>query len=202
MLQHGYDFVLRYVRRQQAHAYDITAQEASILLSVGLGLGLVQHVESTEAWIPTPGKGLSYGLVAGQHAKQIGVPRGAQLWCDLEGVAEGTDHRTVIEYLKWWYDRVATAGYIPCLYVGWHCGLTAVELYHQLPFAHYWSAYNLNADEFPAVRGVCLRQHAAIPTDRPPGISVAFDVDVTETDAKGGQVTVLAPDGWLASLTG
>ena len=44
LLAAGYRFVVRYVRRTARHRYDITAEEADVILSAGLGLMLVQHV--------------------------------------------------------------------------------------------------------------------------------------------------------------
>ncbi len=200
--QHGYGFVIRYIRRFQSNSYDLTSGEASTILSSGLALGIVQHVESEKSWVPSAVKGISFGHVAGQEAQKIGLPPLTQIWCDLEGVAQGTDHKAVIDYCKWWYDGVAKLGFVPGLYVGWHCGLTADELYHALPFSRYWRAFNLNDDEVPVIRGTCLRQHVATPADIPPGVELELDTDTTNTDAKGGLSTFIGPPGWLASFTG
>jgi len=156
----------------------------------------VQHVESAESWVPTATKGAQYGLVAATEAKRIGFPSGVSVVCDLEGVTPGTNHQAVIDYLKAWYAPVKATGYYPALYVGWHSGLTAEELYYKIPFARYWSAYNLNADQQPAKRGVCLKQHVAKPSDRPASVPFEIDTDTANADALGGRMSVLAPDEW------
>jgi hypothetical protein len=156
----GYSFAVRYVRRQQFHAYDLTADEASRILSAGLALMAVQHVESAESWIPSQQKGSIYGATAATEASRLGMPHGSMLWCDLEGVAPGTPNATVIEYCNQWHAAVAGAGFLPGLYIGWHCGLTGHQLYEALRFTHYWAAYNLNVDQYPVVRGVQMQQRA------------------------------------------
>jgi hypothetical protein len=119
------------------------------------------------------------------------------LWCDLEGVAPKTPAQDVIDYCNRWHGSVAVAGFLPGLYVGWHCGLNPKQLYDELRFTHYWAAYNLNADQAPGVRGVQMNQSAAKPVDAPPGVSIAFQADVVRTDALGGRPTVVAAENWL-----
>jgi hypothetical protein len=82
------------------------------------------------------------------------------------------------------------------LYVGYHAGLSATQLYRALRFTHYWSAYNLNADEFPAVRGVQMRQAIAGRGDTVPGVNLDFQVDRIRADNLGGSPTLLALEGW------
>lgn len=195
---HGYRYAVRYVRRGKAHLdADLNTKEAESLLEAGLGLMVVQYVESETSWIPTPAKGTSNGGVAGREATKVGVPHGVILWCDLEGVAAGTPATDVIEYCNRWHHSVAGAGYLPGLYVGWHSGLTPKQLYEELRFTHYWAAYNLNADQAPLVRGVQMKQGSAKPADRPPGVTIEFDTDLVGADKLGGRPTVVAPEDWL-----
>jgi hypothetical protein len=147
---------------------------------------LVQHVESDREWIPSSEKGRIYGDTAAASANRIGYAPGATLWLDLEGVGVGVPQSVVIAYCNRWHERVSAAGYQPGLYVGWHCGLTAYDLYWRLKFAAYWSAYNLDTNEHPAVRGVQMRQRAAKPDDYPNGIPFAIDVNVITGDALRG----------------
>lgn len=195
---HGYRFVLRYVPRNISHRNDLTRDEVDVLVTAGLGLMVVQHVESADSWTPIHETGTAYGTVAVQQAQQAGVPPGTMLWLDLEGVAVGTPAQIVIDYCNAWNLVVSSAGFVSGLYVGWHAGLTAHELYHALSVTRYWNSYNLNADEYPAIRGTCLSQHAATPADRPSGVTIEFDTDIAHTDALGGTVTVFAPDAWAA----
>jgi len=194
---HGYRFCVRYVRRDKAHPFDLSADEAQGILEVGLGLMVVQYVESEESWKPSASKGAAQGAMAGSEANRIGVPSGVTLWCDLEGVAVGTSATDVIDYCDHWHQAVATAGFVPGLYVGWHAGLSATQLYRSLRFTHYWGAYNLNSDQAPTVRGLQMKQSERRPTDVVPGVKLDFQTDKVRTDALGGRPTLLAPDHWF-----
>ncbi|HEV7991057.1 MAG TPA: glycoside hydrolase domain-containing protein [Gemmatimonadaceae bacterium] len=197
---HGYRFCVRYVRRDKAHPFDLSASEAESILEVGLGLMVVQYVESEESWKPTASKGTSQGTTAGAEADKVGVPAGVTLWCDLEGVAVGTPATDVIEYCNNWHQAVAAAGFVPGLYVGWHAGLSTTQLYRSVRFTHYWGAYNLNADQAPAVRGVQMKQSERRPIDVVPGTKIDFQTDKVRTDALGGRPTLLAPEAWYELL--
>ena len=193
---HGYRFCVRYVRRDQPHASALNPAEANTLLRSGLGLMLVQYVESDSAWSPSAAKGTANGSVAASEAGKLGILAGVTIWCDLEGVAVGTRRQAVIDYCNRWYKAVSGAGYVPGLYVGYHAGLPASDLYKQLRFAHYWAAYNLNADQYPAVRGVQMKQSKHQPTDAVPGVQLDFQVDRISADKLGGRPTLLALEGW------
>jgi hypothetical protein len=193
---HGYRFCVRYVRRDKPHASALNPAEANTLLRSGLGLMLVQYVESDSAWSPSAAKGTANGSVAASEAGKLGFPSGVTIWCDLEGVAVGTPRQVVIDYCNRWYGAVNGAGYVPGLYVGYHAGLTARDLYKQLRFAHYWAAYNLNADQYPAVRGVQMKQSKHQPTDAVPGVQLDFQVDRISADRLGGRPALLALEGW------
>ncbi|HZE08508.1 MAG TPA: glycoside hydrolase domain-containing protein [Gemmatimonadaceae bacterium] len=191
----GYRFCVRYVRRDKPHASALTATEARSLLSVGIGLMLVQYVESDTSWIPSGTKGTTNGRVAASEAAKLGVPWGVTVWCDLEGVARGTGSQKVIDYCNNWHHSVSSAGYLPGLYVGYHAGLTPTQLYRSLRFTHYWGAYNLNSDQYPAVRGLQMKQSRR--TSNLAAISgIDFQVDTIRADALGGHPTLLAPAGW------
>jgi hypothetical protein len=191
-----YDFVVRYVRRSANHAYDITASELLGLLQAGLGVMLVQHVAPPN-WQPIAANGKGYAAIAVDHAQKVGYPLGATLWCDLEGVASREwppMAPDVIGYCNAWCDRASSGGYIPGLYVGDSCGLTALQLYRELRFQEYWSAYNLNLDNFPAVRGVQMLQHPYPPADRRvAGIDFKYQEDVIRPDALGGSPMLCLP---------
>lgn len=192
----GYGFAVRYVARVTHHPGDLTAQEAADILHAGLGLMVVQHVESAESWEPSLIKGVQYGTTAAALVHDMGLPPGTMIWCDLEGVSRHVSAQTVIDYCNAWHARVSGAGYLAGLYVGWHCGLTSGQLYRALRFTHFWSAYNLNRDEMPAVRGVQMRQYACGVKDRVNGCSIEFDVNRILPDALGGSPVVLAPERW------
>lgn len=196
MKDHGYEFAVRYLRRGMAHPYDLTPGEMQIILASGLGLQVVQHVESALKWVPSADKGQRYAQAAVAHAQSLGWLPGAYVGCDLEGVDVDNDDVTeeiVIAYANAWYDVVKAAGFKPLLYVGWHCGISAAALYTRLKFDRYWAAYNLNQDQLPATRGVCMHQWAVTAKTRerdvPPGISFQFDVNTVLADRLGGTVT-------------
>ncbi|HKW09744.1 MAG TPA: glycoside hydrolase domain-containing protein [Gemmatimonadaceae bacterium] len=191
---HGYSFAIRYVRRSVAHPYDLTRAEFEAIIDAGLGLMLVQHVESAKSWAPSGSKGDAYAGAAVTNARALRYPDGAMLWCDLEGVAEGTPPNDVLAYLHGWYDVVKTAGYLPGLYVGFHCGLRPEALYHELAFEHYWASYNLDTDEYPAVRGIQMRQWSKHDADIPRGVTQAFQVDTVLADKLGGRPLLLVAD--------
>lgn len=192
----GYRFAVRYVPRLQAHSHDLTAHEVSTLLKAGLAVMPVQHVESESSWVPTDDKGRQYGAVAAEHALLCGIEPGVTLWLDLEGVNVTTPVEQVIRYCNYWHDKVKAAGFLPGIYVGWHALLSATELYKRLKFSRYWAAYNLNADQYPAVRGICLKQSAARPGEKPTGVPFDIDVNTSRSDLLAGVATCHAPVNW------
>lgn len=197
---HGYAFAVRYVPRLEATecvANDLSAEEIADLHAAGIAVMPVQHVESETSWVPTADKGAEYGRCAARAAQRCGIPGGVTLWLDLEGVA-ADEHDTylvqaadVIAYCQAWYHAVTGVGYRAGLYVGWHCGLSARELHECLSFDRYWSSYNLNADELPAVRGVCMKQRLATHDEFTAWLEL--DIDVIEPDALGGLPMLYAP---------
>lgn len=189
----GFRFAVRYVRRRQANVYDVTLTELVHLLEAGLGVMLVQHFAG-EDWMPISSLGIEYGANAVDHAKAVGYPQGAVLWCDLESVKKGWDPENIIAYCNRWHDTVAAAGFDPGLYVGWHCGLSPDQLYGRLKFRRYWAAYNLNRDQYPSVRGVQMQQRPYPGVDaRVPGIAFQYDVDIIGRDARDGTPALLLP---------
>lgn len=194
----GYRFAVRYVGRMQQKPQDASSLEVAKLLRAGLSVMLVQHVKSAESWDPEGAQlGGIYGRNAALLAGQCGYSLGATLWCDLEGVAVDTPVSTTVQYCNAWYDAVRSAGYKPGLYVGWHAGLNAHDLYYRLKFEAFWSAYNANTDQLPLVRGVQMRQKAATKNDHVAGVDwlTAFDVDVIQADAMGDVPTLMLAPG-------
>lgn len=191
----GYKFAIRYVPRVGALPHDITAVELRMLLNAGLGVMLVQHVERDAPpwWSPTEAKGMAYGERAAEYAASIGYPKGATLWLDLEGTVPTTDPEIVIRYANAWFGKVTAAGFQPGVYVGYGAILTPTQLYRRLKFQRYWGALNLDEDQFPATRGLCMKQHEAHGLFTPPkGITLAIDVDTVHGDNLGGLPTLAA----------
>ena len=192
----GYRFCVRYVRRDKPHASALKVTEAKSLLAVGIGLMIVQYVESDTAWSPTRAKGSKNGAVAASECEILGVPWGVTVWCDLEGITPGTPSQRVIDYCNAWHAEVSSAGYVPGVYVGYRAGLSPTQLYRSLRFTHYWGAYNLNVDQYPIVRGIQMKQSASRRGDRPSGVTVDFQTDRVRADKLGGRPALLALDGW------
>ena len=192
----GYKFAVRYIRRDEVHPNDLSALEIATLHNSGLAVMPVQHVESEDCWRPTDDKGRQYGANAVDACRRLHLPTGVSVWLDLEGVAPDVDAEQVIRYCNYWFGVVAAAGFSPGLYIGWSSRLTPQQLYDRLKFKCYWAAYNLNFDEYPAVRGVCMRQRAAKPGDTPTGVTFEIDTDTVQPDAFGGTPSAWAPDEW------
>ena len=186
----GFRFVLRYVGRTQMASHDLSAAEAEMLLSKGFAVMAVQHVLNP-GWMPTAALGTEYGTNAATFTQQIGFPSGVNVWLDLEGVSPSAAASDVSAYCHAWYAAVAGAGYVPGVYIGWEPGLSGQELY-DLPFQHYWAAYNVDGVSTPHPRGYQLVQSSGsgnvgtLSTD-------VYDVDETYMDDMGGQVL------WLKS---
>ncbi|HET6233290.1 MAG TPA: glycoside hydrolase domain-containing protein, partial [Longimicrobiaceae bacterium] len=184
----GHRFCLRYVGREVMTPHDLSAKEAVRILSGGLALMPVQHVQN-EGWTPTPELGAKYGRNAARFVEELGFPEGVNVWLDLEGVAKGVPAPDVVAYCNNWYNSVSAAGFTPGIYVGWRPGLTGKQLYQKLRFQHYWGAYNV--DVTIPVRGWTLKQSVAHD-----GPGHEHQDDKTVTDGKGGRVL------WLTTFAG
>lgn len=186
----GYDFCVRYVPRtellaEQTHT-NLTNAEAIAILDAGLALMVVQHTRN-EGWPPTGPLGTADGSYAVTYAGQIAqLPQGMNIWCDLEVVATTATAADVIAYCQAWYAAVSAGGYVPGLYVGFGIKLSAGQLYNDLSFKHYWSAYN--AEVGVATRGYQLIQTDALElnTVTPDADKNTFDPNKVETDQLGG----------------
>lgn len=178
MLADGYAAAIRYVPRVNRASYDLSRNEAELILASGLGVGIVQHV-GREGWDASAEKGKLYGATAAAQVLDMGFPKGMQVWCDLEGVDPNDNDPDVIAFCTEWHDAVDEVGLEAGLYVGWRTLLNSNQLYN-LPFQHYWSAYNLNRDEFPAVRGVQMKQEL-----QKEAHGVTFDPDIVSADKLG-----------------
>jgi len=180
----GYRFCVRYVGRTQMASHDLTAAEATTILEAGLALMVVQHVLNP-GWSPTQSLGQEYGANAASFTKQIGVPPGVNVWCDLEGVSPSSASGDVAAYCNAWAEEVSAAGYVPGLYVGWEPGLSGTQLYG-LRFQHYWGAYNVDGSSKPTPRGFQLQQKVGSGGTIGGVSTESYDDDWTETDGEGG----------------
>ena len=187
-----FDFVIRYLPRDSVITPTssqgcLTAAEAEDILTGGLALMAVQHVASPP-WTPSAALGQTYGTYAVLNAEAVGLPAGINIWLDLEGVASGVEAQIIADYCSAWYDVVSTAGFVPGLYVGANCGLTADQL-AALPFRYFWQSGSTTPT--PTGVGYCMSQSisSSYVLD-----GVSYDLDTVFADQS--QKTPL----WLAPL--
>ncbi len=181
----GYRFCIRYLSRAAAQGpSDLTAPEALGILAAGLALAPVQHVRAP-GWSPSADLGASDGVYAAYHAFVLGFPAGVNVWCDLEGVADGTVAAQVVAYCNSWYDAVAAAGYAPGLYVGADAVLDGQALHDLLKFSHYWKSLS-------DVPDVAVRGYQMIQSNEHTANGIGIDEDRTQNDSLGGAVVWLA----------
>jgi hypothetical protein len=189
----GYLFAGRYVRRATPHSDDLSIGEVMTLLDAGLGVTVFQHV-AAPGWMPSESLGASYGAIAAEEARQLGIPPNVVLWCDLEGVSTIAASIDTIKFCNAWYDAVRSVQYDAGLYVGWHCGISGHDLYYRLKFRRYAAAYNLDGDGYPAVRGVCMQQGSYPPPgQRVEGVPFEYDTQLVERDKFNNLPAMLLP---------
>lgn len=181
----GFAFVLRYVPRNYdtnpaSPSGNITRGEAQTILDAGLALMIVQHVAASP-WDPTGELGMSYGQFAVSNCQAIGLPRGVNVFLDLEGVRAGTDPQHVLDYAGTWASFVADGGYVPGLYVGASCGISASQIV-TLPFKQFWRSGSSSTPQIGAP-GYSMQQTISASLVLS---GVAYDSDVISTDQNGG----------------
>lgn len=95
--------------------------------------------------------------------KALGIPRGATVWLDLEGMkAFKSPPAEFAAKINRWADAIAAAGFQPGLYVGVPQPFTSAELY-ALHVVRYWHGQGsvrdrTNALAEPYPRGWCMTQ--------------------------------------------
>jgi hypothetical protein len=179
----GYKFCLRYLSLEdQQSSGDLSQQEAIDILTSGLALMPVQHVRE-QGWSPNGSLGQKDGQNAAANAQSVGFPAGVTVWCDLEGVSSSAQQDDVIEYCQAWCQAVETAGYVPGLYVGAGALLTGQQLYEDLSFQHYWRS----GSDVPDVPNRGYQMLQFLPSSPITVNGVEIDVDIAQTDRRGGQ---------------
>lgn len=183
----GFDFAIRYLSRGTGQQTgDLSNVEAGAILNAGLALMAVQHC-ARPGWLPSAVLGDGYGQAAVMNAAAVGLPRGLTLWLDLEGVAPYATSSEAIAYCNAWAAQVASAGFVPGLYVGAQQPLSSDELYWRLRIKHYWRS----ASKVPEVS---LRGYQLVQAVAPSPIDgITLDCDVTVADSFGGVPIWLAP---------
>ena len=176
--QAGFTFVVRYLARGSTESSgDLTYEEVQAILGAKLALMAVQHV-SSPGWWPTAALGQTYGENACNNATSAELPEGLSLWLDLEGVNAGASATDVSAYCEAWYQQVASAKFIPGLYLGYDAILTPSQI-DALPFAYFWKAGGNTP--YPA-NGFCMVQSISNTYVLD---NVSYDSDVIQADNLG-----------------
>lgn len=177
----GYQFCLRYLSRLEAESpNDLSSDEVNEILEAGLALMPVQHVQRPN-WQPSGELGKTYGLHAAEHAREVGILPGVNVWLDLEGVFPDTPKQEVVNYCNAWHQEVFNAGYNPGLYVGSQAILSGEEFYTLLPFSHYWKSLSRVPD-------VAKRGYQMIQWRESKAFGIDIDEDYIQLDHLGGSV--------------
>ena len=109
----GNNFAIRYIPRSPALVKgNLTAVEIDAVMSAKIALSVVQHCPEP-GWQPSASLGTQYGQYAGQYALEIGLPKGMNIWLDLETPSNSATAQDTIAYANAWYDAIQSAGYIP-----------------------------------------------------------------------------------------
>lgn len=130
-----------------------------------------------------------YGVVRGQDAvaaaNNVGYPRGATLYLDVERCGTAAAGM-IIDWINRWSLEVVRAGYEAGIYVGCGQPLNSRQLYYDLPYVnHYWETCSKRCRVPVAVRGYQVVQT---------GCNVKFcgevvDFDSYPHDRLGGHTT-------------
>ncbi len=184
-------FIMRYLSRATyKNPLDCTLKEANLIRNNGIALGFVQHVRSTKTrWTPERGEGTANGKAAREQLQTMRAPQGMTIAIDLESTRGTVDE--IARYVNEWNIELRAIGMQPGIYLGDSNGLTSEQAYYRLTTERYWSAFNLNLDQYPFRRGVCMIQHLA--TWFPINGFHIYDSDVVTVDHLGGRWTFWGP---------
>lgn len=181
------NFVWRYVSLGAPSPADITEQEVEDIISSDLKLLLVQHVQYP-GWASSIDNGIAHGKAAVKHAQLVKYDQGCHLALDMEGVSNPGS--VTISYVRAWAGEVHAAEYKVCLYVGYNCGLSPVQL-SQLADAGvvnvFWSDFAWRPD--PPAYGYACKQHVQCVV-----AGVTVDPDQCFPDLKGNVLIGMSPD--------
>jgi len=158
----GYRTIFRYLDRvisdpdvDDRWPINLTRPELADLLDAGLYVSLVQYY-STAYESTDKGKKFSraygerIGNAAATNARNLGIPAGVTIWCDLEFCADATPEM-ISDYLDGWSSQVVVVspGFDPGMYVGSNLGshdtgyMTGSALYMRPRFRSYWRAASI-----------------------------------------------------------
>jgi DNA-binding beta-propeller fold protein YncE len=196
-------FIGRYVSvgAHQKQDRDLSRAEVKLILGGGYSLAVFQRAlaNGPNNWLMADSvTGQTIGRNAVANARTVGLPRGMQIFLDIENINPQASHSDVAGYCNAWAAQVRAGGYSPGLYFGMglgeNYGLTGTE-FDGLAVDRFWRTGM--ALPVPTTRGF-----AAVQFDPPlfelplsPREDPAFqvDVDVTQPDLRGDSITLLSP---------
>jgi hypothetical protein len=176
------DFCCRYLS-------SITPAELATILSSGL------------AFIPFTYADQFDGATTVAQLKALGIPTGATVFLDVEGIGPGITPTQLITKINAWADTVMAAGFIAGLYVGANAQLTSAEVY-ALHVTRYAKSLSRLMDRFGNLVepdcGWCFIQ--LYPSTTWAGIGV--DLDFIQSDYQGRFPTwvVASPPSSVSTL--
>jgi hypothetical protein len=172
----GMQFAIRYLSLTAAAPRDLDASETDVIVGAGLALMLVQHVRFA-GWHPSAQLGNADGTHAVQNALAASAPKGATIWCDLEGIAGTADD--TMAHANAWAAAVRAGAFDPGVYVGSGVPLTAEQLFQKLTVRRYWQSASI----VPVVSKRGYQMIQLYPETTVAGVVV--DLDVTQSDHLG-----------------
>lgn len=189
LVANGYAFCVRYVpladQSDPGGTWALTTDEAQAILDGGLALMVVQRARTGAV---QASQGTDDGDAAVTSCQAIGLPRGVNVWLDLESISG-----EVLAYANNWYMQVLNAGYAPGVYVGAAItdhgqAVTGYQLYWKLLFQHYWRSMS----DVPDIENRGYQMIQLRPGDQMlEGLQI--DIDVTQEDYEGDWAQWLSP---------
>lgn len=150
---------------------DLDGPELAMLLSVGFGVLVYQHVPYP-GWIPTAALGIAHGKAGARILGAIGYLAGATVFDDLEGVAAHVLARDVAHYANAKLEVLADAKYPQGEYIGDQVPMTSAELYDLLQAQVYWRSLSVVPDVLR--RGYAWRQLTTIEVEGCPPVDLTW----------------------------
>jgi len=199
----GYEFVVRYIRRDQhvnlepasGWPVSLSTRELEQLLDAGLCVSLVQFARFHGKNYLGARHGAQMGHNAAWNARNLGAPEGTTIWYDAEWTDNPSD-RAIMDELRAWAKAVSDGGYRAGVYVGYD-GLSGAQWY-SLPYVRaYWRSA-IKTVRNPQPRGWSMYQglehcKAKAHRGRPPVFGQAIDTDFAVYDDKGARPYMISP---------
>ena len=146
----GYEFVVRYVNRtfgvkdkpDSIWPVSLSKQELDELISEKRIVSIVQF--APHKTMPSFDAGKSAGNAAWRNCKELDIPEGVTVWCDLEWEVGDLNPSDVLDYANAWSSEVSENGYSVGMYIGPNIACSGSQLYYDVQLAnHYWKSASI-----------------------------------------------------------